>query len=114
MIQSQTSPSTGFSSGNAPAPLPKSNSGPVREWDYPLNGGPIPLEAEQGIIAKSLSRYRDFYRYWLPSQKKGHDSYKKTVGVILNSAEREEYHRQDKIIIESPELMPKINALEGM
>lgn len=84
----------------------------IEEWKYSLDT--MSPEVELAIAGKVLLVWDNWASFWAPEHKKGKKNWDYLVGRIFTEAERAEYEKQDKIILEIPELVPKVNALEGM
>ncbi len=85
----------------------------VREQDYVI--GQMSYEQEQNLAAKNLLLHESDSRFWAPRLTKGKDLFGSVIGdKIFSDAEKAEYARQDKMLLTIPELIPKMNALEGM
>lgn len=88
--------------------------GQVREQDFPLVDGKMDPAVEQAIVAKQVTGYRYAHAYWAGALDAGHRYFRDLAGDIFSPAEKEWYKEQDKELVVIPELVPKINALEGM
>jgi hypothetical protein len=85
----------------------------IREQDYVL--GQMSYEQEQAIAAKNLLLHESDSRFWQPRLTRGKDLFGNVIGdKIFTDPEKAEYARQDKMLLTIPELVPKMNALEGM
>lgn len=85
----------------------------IREQDYVL--GEMTLEQEQAISAKNLLFWDGDQRFWATRINRGKDLFGTVIGdKIFTDKEKAEYARQDKMLLTIPELIPKLNALEGM
>ncbi len=88
--------------------------GQIREQDHPLKEEGLDPQVEQAIVQRGLTTWQYFRRFWDPALRKGDKCWKDLIGDIFSAGEEEEYRRQDKLKVSIPELVPKINALEGM
>lgn len=86
----------------------------IREQDHELGDKDLPIAVQNAIVARSLLRWDSFQSFWSKRLEEGKANFDALVGNIFSDAEKEEYRRQDKIILQIPELVPKVNALEGM
>lgn len=84
----------------------------IREQDYPL--GRANPDQERMIVAKNLILWDADHSFWSKKLSDGKSNFDALVGNIFSDAEKQEYTAQDKLILQIPELVPKINALEGM
>lgn len=88
-------------------------AGDIREQDYVL--GSMTTEQEQALAAKQLLIWETDSRFWQNKIQKGKDLFGAVIGdKIFTDGEKAEYARQDKMLLAVPELLPKLNALEGM
>ncbi len=88
------------------------NAENMREQDYPLDK--ISPDQERAVVAKALLTWDGDAAFWAGELAKGKGNYDSLVGNIFSEGEKTEYARQDKLLLSIPELVPKINALEGM
>lgn len=86
----------------------------IREQDHQLGEGDLPLAVQNSLVARCLLKWDSFHAFWSARFTEGKSNFDALVGNIFSSAEKEEFRRQDKIVLQIPELVPKINALEGM
>lgn len=84
----------------------------IREQDYVL--GKMSPDEEQVLTAKNLMLYEHDTRFWSPSLELGRTCFDAVVGSIFTDPELEDYKKKEKIIVTNPELIPKLNALEGI
>lgn len=62
----------------------------------------------------TLQRFNYAANYWNPYFVKGRECQRYLVGDILSKEEIEEFESQDKLAVQVPEALPKINAIIGM
>lgn len=86
----------------------------ILEQDHPLGEKPLQKEIENALTAKCLMRWDAFHSFWSSRLQAGKENFDALVGNIFSDPEKEEYRRQDKLLLQIPELVPKVNALEGM
>lgn len=86
----------------------------IREQDHELGEKDLPIQIQNAIVARSLLKWDNFQSFWSKRLQEGKENFDALVGNIFSESEREEYRRQDKILLQIPELVPKVNALEGM
>lgn len=85
----------------------------LREQDYAM--GQMSFEQESALASKNLLFWDMDSRFWSPRITKGKDLFGTVIGdKIFSDGEKAEYARQDKMLLTIPELIPKMNALEGM
>jgi hypothetical protein len=85
----------------------------VREQDFPL--ARITPDQEKAIVAKNLLLWDGDQQFWSKKLTDGKDNFGSLTGeTIFSDGEKAEYKAQDKLILAIPELVPKINSLEGM
>ena len=85
----------------------------LREQDYVL--GEMSYEQETALASKNIMIHEQDSRFWSPRLLKGKDLFGAVIGdKIFTDPEKAEYARQDKMLLTIPELIPKMNALEGM
>lgn len=87
-------------------------TGALREEDYVI--GKMSLEQENAIAAKNLILWDSFANFWREKISKGKTCFESLIGNIYSAAEKLEFEKQDKMLLSIPELIPKVNALEGM
>ncbi len=91
-----------------------SSAATIREQDHPLGESELPIAIQNAIVARSLLKWDNFHSFWSKRLQQGKENFDALVGEIFSAGEKEEYRQQDKILLQIPELVPKINALEGM
>jgi hypothetical protein len=69
---------------------------------------------EQILCAKNISIWQTYSNFWRPALDKGKKCWDYVVGNILTDKEKRDLTNKDKLIIQIPELVPKINAIIGM
>lgn len=84
----------------------------IREQDYVL--GKMTPEQERVLVAKHLLIWDGDHAFWQSRLAAGKENFDALVGNIFTDAEKAEFRAQDKLLLQIPELVPKINALEGM
>lgn len=84
----------------------------IHEEDYIL--GKMTPDQERAIMAKHLLYWDGDAAFWAGKLTGGKGNFDALVGDIFTAGEKTEYAAQDKLVLQIPELVPKINALEGM
>lgn len=84
---------------------------------YELDESKITLNSSKSeldkLAAKNQLMWYNDARYWDSAIQKGKDCFDALVGVSFSEDERKAFEEQDKIIVEVPAILPKINQLSG-
>jgi|GEM_PF-6720266 len=88
------------------------NLGDIRE-DRLVMGRMSP-EEERAVVSKTLLVWDNLQRFWSPAHELGRQCWDYLVGDILTDKEKADARAQEKMVFEIPELVNKVNALEGM
>lgn len=92
--------------------MPSLSAQNIREQDFAM--GRMTPDQERALVAKNLIVWDGDHAFWSKKLLSGKENFDALVGNIFTDGEKQEYHAQDKLILQIPELVPKINALEGM
>lgn len=84
----------------------------IREENFVL--GKMTPQEERTLMAKHLLYWDGDAAFWAGKLSGGKANFDALVGDIFSSGEKAEYAAQDKLVLQIPELVPKVNALEGM
>jgi len=84
----------------------------VREQDFTI--GQMTPDQERALVAKNLLYWDGDQSFWGKRLSDGKSNFDALTGNIFSGGELQEYAAQDKLVLQIPELVPKINALEGM
>ena len=76
--------------------------------------GEMTPDQERAIVAKQIVTWDSDQRFWDPAHTIGRECWDYVVGNVLTEQEKVEAKRQEKMVLQIPELVNKINALEGM
>lgn len=92
--------------------MPTASARDIREQDFIL--GKMSPDQERLLVAKNLIIWDSDHAFWAGRLSDGKSYFDALVGNIFSDGEKAEYASQDKLLLQIPELVPKINALEGM
>ena len=82
--------------------------------EHKLRLGSMTYEQEQALYQKNMALWQYCQDFWAPAVELGEKSYDRLFGNFFSAAEKSEMALQDKVPIEIPEGMPKLQAMVGM
>jgi len=86
----------------------------VREQDYILGPSIVDKTKESAIAGRNILFWDEYSRFWQPALTKGRECWDYVVGEYFSPSEISDYNLKEKIIINIPGLINKVNALESM
>ena len=84
----------------------------IRESHYPRKAWTP--EAKRQLVAKNLIVWDSLATYYRADHVRGKQNWDYLVGDMFTEAELTEFHSQDKLVLRFPDIVQKVNALEGM
>lgn len=84
----------------------------LKESNYPK--GKRSPDIERQLVAKNLLIWDSLATYYRADHVRGKENWDYLVGDMFTDAEKTEYALQDKLVIAFPDIVQKINVLEGM
>jgi len=91
-----------------------SSSAHVREESYVLTSKIVDKNMEVAIAGRNTLMWDEYARFWQTNLIKGRECWDYVVGDIFDQTEIDDYDLKEKLIINIPGLINKVNSIESM
>lgn len=91
-----------------------SSSAEIREEEYVLGPTIVDKAKEVSIAGRNTLFWDEYARFWQTRLQLGRECWDYVVGDYFDSTEVDDYNLKEKLIVNIPGLMTKVNALESM